>query len=86
MLLTTVAVPGRVTETVWFAITSLPYQGSPSTGAIGATAPRFSNLHLEYVSLGTRIASRLPTLGLGIKKLSLSYHMHGFQEDVSQDN
>ena len=27
----------------------------------------FSNLHLEYVSLGARIAPRLPTLG--IKKL-----------------
>ena len=51
---------------------------------IGANAPRFSNLHLEYVSLGARIAPSLPTVG--IKKLSLSYHMHGFQEDVSQDS
>ena len=41
-------------------------------------------MHLEYVSLGARIAPRLPTLG--IKKLSLSYHMHGFEEDVSQDS
>ena len=54
---------------------------SPLTGANG---PRFSNLHLEYVSLGTQTAHRLPTLR--IKKLSLSYHMHGFQEDVSQDS
>ena len=43
-------------------------QGSPLIGAIGANAPRFSNLHLEYVSLGARIAPRLPTLG--IKKVS----------------
>ena len=40
-------------------------------------------LHLEYVSLGSRIAPRLPTLEILV---SLSYHMHGFQEDVSQDS
>ena len=59
-------------------------QVSPLTGAIGPNAPRFLNLHLEYVSLGAQIAHRLPTLG--IKTLSLSYHMHGVQEDVSQDS
>ena len=47
--------------------TSTPWQGLPLTGA---NAPRFSNLHLEYVSLGAQIAPRLPILG--IKKLSLS--------------
>ena len=40
-------------------ISSLDLQGSPLTGA---NAPRFSNLHLEYVSLGARIAPRLPIL------------------------
>ena len=39
----------------------------------GANVPRFSNLHLEYLSLGARIAPILPTLG--IKKLSQSYHI-----------
>ena len=54
-------------------------QGSPSPGAIGANAPRFLNLHLEYVSLDARIAPRLPTLG--IKKSSLCYH---FGDKVAQ--
>ena len=39
-------------------------QGSPLTVA---NVPRFSNLHLEYVSLGARIAPRQPTLGIKSK-------------------
>ena len=43
-------------------------QGSPLTDA---NAPRILNLHLEYLSLGARIAPRLPNLG--IKKLSYAW-------------
>ena len=60
-------------------------QGSILTGAVGANKPRFLNLHLGYVSLGARIAPRLPSLTtiylrmmsarLRVLKLSLSYYI-----------
>ena len=72
-------------------------QGSPLTGAIGANTPRFLNLHLGYVSLGARIAPRLPSFPtiyfrmmsarLRVLKLSLSYYKcMVLKEDVSSDS